>query len=460
MNFTKFTIEGFRCFIDKQSLELAQPKDDKIGSGITYIVGSNNSGKTTILEGLAIRNNDNINSSDRIAGSEPRFLLYKEDSTLASQCAPVRAESHLIQEDPLLKVDQKFEIVSSRRYWTSNASQKYQAVGLTVSQSHKFQKRQSTIDVPSELRAIETDQSGKYEAFISLVQKIIPEFTKFTVGYEDHEYIEYLSKAGIRHKTDLLGDGVISVIRILLHLYCEERNNPLIIDEPELSLHPQAQKKLLGLIAGYAQKRQIIISTHSPYFIRWEYIANGAKLNRVVKANDEKSEIFHLNDPNNYASLINGANWQQPYLMDEVAKEIFFAQDNILFLEGQDDVGLLRDEFLNTEIQLFGYGVRGCGNFKFALTMAKDLGFKKVAVILDNGDNEKEISNNLTKKFPNYKIIQWNKNDIRDKPLYTSEQKIGYFDKDGKKKEKNELDDFDVKIDDIRKYFEPELPAY
>ena len=50
--YKKFTIKGFRSFLEQQTLTLALPIIGKKGSGITYLVGKNNSGKTTLIEGL------------------------------------------------------------------------------------------------------------------------------------------------------------------------------------------------------------------------------------------------------------------------------------------------------------------------------------------------------------------------------------------------------------------------
>ena len=48
MIFKKFTISGYRCFSDEQTLRFGILESDKTGSGITYIVGANNTGKTTL----------------------------------------------------------------------------------------------------------------------------------------------------------------------------------------------------------------------------------------------------------------------------------------------------------------------------------------------------------------------------------------------------------------------------
>ncbi len=449
MFFNKFTIKNYKCFQDEQSLLFAISKEGVIGSGITYIVGGNNSGKTTLIEGLSIMDGRNIKKSEKTLGADPEFYLYQDDR-LARKCVLVRSGSSAIKEDPKLDRNNSFEIISSRRHWDSQANNKFERIGQSFDSVFEFNDRQNSLQVGSELRAIENDDE-KYAAFTKLVQQVIPEFTKFALAYEDHHYIEYISNVGVAHKTELLGDGVITVIRILLQLFVNKLN-PLIIDEPELSLHPAAQRKLLKILAEYSQSRQIVISTHSPYMLNWEYLKAGASINRVVKEADKNSQVFSILDFHKHERLLNSNNWQMPFAMDEVAKEIFFMEDGILFLEGQEDVGLLRRESMLEDINIFGYGVRGADNFKFALTLAQDLGYKKVSCILDSGTTETAIKQELETNFQSYKILQWNKNDIRDKEARPSVEKSGYFNKKGIKKTPADLDDFNQKLVEIKQY--------
>ena len=169
-----------------------------------------------------------------------------------------------------------------------------------------------------------------------------------------------------------------------------------------------------------------------------------------------ESLVLELKKYDNYKKLIKGSNWQQPFLMDIVAKEIFF-HDNILFVEGQEDVGLLKqDNQLSDSVNLFGYGVRGINAFEFAFQLAKDLGVKKAGVLLDAGVDEDSIKNELETNFTDveYKVIQWNKEDIRDKERYEQKRKTGYFDRSGVKKPSGQLDDFDERIEEINSYFD------
>ena len=181
MFFNKFTIKDFKCYKGTQSLLFAIPDAGKLGSGLTYIVGVNNSGKTTLIEGLSIRDKRNIKDSEKIPGADPEFLLYENDNVVRLSKL-IRPESSTILEDPKLNNDKTFEIISSRRHWESTANNIYTTVGDSIGSAYELVNRQNNLQVGSELRAIEAD-NVKYQEFINLVQRVIPEFTKFAVGF-------------------------------------------------------------------------------------------------------------------------------------------------------------------------------------------------------------------------------------------------------------------------------------
>lgn len=241
----------------------------------------------------------------------------------------------------------------------------------------------------------------------------------------------------------------------VLILINHNANRILIIDEPELSLHPGAQKTLATLLSSEARHRQIIVCTHSPYFTSWEDFQNGAKFIRLNKPNDTQCEVSCLGDAKEYARIFKKKQdkwyqWQKPQLLDLVAKEILFTE-KILFVEGQEDVGLIRKWFADNNKQInfdiFGYGVGGSGNMPCFLKMASDLGLQKVAALYDSGEGASTCYNNMKKEYPSYHFEKLPTEDMRDK-----EGKEGVFDKSGTLKEKYTLK-FEYIMDEFIKYF-------
>ncbi len=66
----------------------------------------------------------------------------------------------------------------------------------------------------------------------------------------------------------LCSDGTQRVGEILLHLL-QHDTTCLLIEEPEIAVHPSLLAKLLAIIESYSSDRQIIISTHSPQIVDW-----------------------------------------------------------------------------------------------------------------------------------------------------------------------------------------------
>ena len=477
MFLSKFSFSSFRGFVDEQVVHFAIPDTLKIGSGLTYIVGENNTGKTSILEGMHFFEHNYSQSQLRtsdIKNDSIHFTIFDKDGDKVQDLVPIRQGSYSLKNMCTDAGSSHFTnsgypiFVPSRRYWSpivNNDMDIYNAKNQPY--GHNTALRQtpnssSDNQMADLFHAIEKDDQS-YNRFLETMQKVFTDFSSFTTINEDTAQISYVL-ADTMHRADFLGDGVVSVMRIVAHLVSHS-DRPIIIDEPELSLHPSAQKRLKTVLAEASKSQQIVIATHSPYLVDWEYIKNGAVLHRVVKDNISTANIYTLKEYSAYAPLISGGNWQQPHVADIVSKEIFFS-DKILFLEGQEDVGLLRsDGILNEDITLFGYGVRGFQNFKFALQLAKDIGIQKAGAIVDKGDNEDSVLDELTTLFPDYCIVQWDREDIRDKngwcPLDDANQPVierkqmpkrGYFDANGHKKP--ETGDYDEKIRTINEYFD------
>ncbi|CAA6811680.1 MAG: Putative ATP-binding protein [uncultured Sulfurovum sp.] len=89
---------------------------------------------------------------------------------------------------------------------------------------------------------------------------------------------------------DELSTGQKTLLSKILYIYFKDyKDKVILIDEPELSLHPKWQSQVLSIYEKLAEKNncQIIIATHSPHIIgsaKPEYL-------RVLKKVDNKIEV-------------------------------------------------------------------------------------------------------------------------------------------------------------------------
>jgi predicted ATP-binding protein involved in virulence len=98
----------------------------------------------------------------------------------------------------------------------------------------------------------------------------------FNSFYEDKEFIgikgmEPLIKikdTNEKHSIDELSSGEKQIFfRVGSIISLDLENSVILIDEPETSMHPEWQQKILNLYRSVTKKNQLIIATHSPHII-------------------------------------------------------------------------------------------------------------------------------------------------------------------------------------------------
>lgn len=433
---TSLSIKHYRGFYNEEIIYFAEP-NKKNGSGLTVFVGPNNTGKTTIIETLVFDENKKFKESERHKDETPIINIASESGI----CTYTNIDGgSQIRSSNTNKVKLLFELISSRRHWEPYAVKTMTSDQFQNSTTQQKHRMTPEVDVASRLKTIneKKDEKDKLNEYL---KKILPNITSWTIDTDDQgDYVKYKTPNG-SHKANLLGDGVISIFRICAHLVEQDLHRILIIDEPELSLHPTAQKALAKILSMASQDRQIIVSTHSTYFTNWDDLINGAKFVRFNKHNDEKCSVTLMDSKKEYSRFIGTrlSEYQKPQLLDTVAKEILFSE-KILFLEGQEDVGLIRkwikENNIDINFELFAYGVGGYGNMPLFLELAQDLKLSKVGALYDN---EVDSYQTCKEKFTKYLIQKLPTNDIRDKPLSCDQcgrtEKIGIFDVRGNVKE-------------------------
>jgi len=134
-----------------------------------------------------------------------------------------------------------------------------------------------------------------YESIVSTIQRVAPFFRDFVLTPEGSsgEYVRlrwaHRGSEEIFEASDL-SDGTLRFICLVTLLLQPEPPEVIILDEPELGLHPFALRILAGLIRSISARTQIIASTQSVTFAN-QFVADDII---VVDRVDESTQLRRL----------------------------------------------------------------------------------------------------------------------------------------------------------------------
>lgn len=148
----------------------------------------------------------------------------------------------------------------------------------------------------SNLAAFLYELSNTYPKHYNIIEKVIqsvaPFFNRFdlkpTSGSPSTISLKWLEKGSDAYfDANHLSDGTLRFICLATLLLQPEPPNTIIIDEPELGLHPFAIEKLAALIQSASVKTQIIVSTQSVNLLN-----NFEAKDIIVVERDNNQSIF------------------------------------------------------------------------------------------------------------------------------------------------------------------------
>lgn len=208
-----------------------------------------------------------------------------------------------------------------------------------------------------------------------------------------------------------MGEGVPNIVGLITDL-CVAKNRVFLIEEPENDIHPKALKALLNLIINKSEDNQFFISTHSNIVMKY---LGGVKDSKVFHVNNS---IESLGDRKLFASEISEIS-DNPIDRREILEDLgydFFDFDlwkGWLFLEESSAEVIIRDHLIRWFAPKLKYKLRtfSAGSISQVETKFEDFNrlfvflhleptYKnKVWVIIDSGDKEKEIIDKLKERF-------------------------------------------------------------
>ena len=90
-----------------------------------------------------------------------------------------------------------------------------------------------------------------------------------------------------------VSSSIKDLISLVLYLrYVAQENDLIVMDEPEMNLHPEAQIKIMEFLSMMVNSGlNVITTTHSPYLV--DHISNLTKAHELKKKGKEKSKETH-----------------------------------------------------------------------------------------------------------------------------------------------------------------------
>jgi AAA domain, putative AbiEii toxin, Type IV TA system len=141
------------------------------------------------------------------------------------------------------------------------------------------------------LEILNLDKRGELHEVESICQRIglgdkvtIQKFINKESGENGENFISLVLLDEVN--VGLLSNGTLRVLSILIEIVSLQPGSTIIIEEPELQIHPGMLEKLLNEIEAYTFGENLILSTHSPQVVSW---AKPDKINLVCRDNGKTS---------------------------------------------------------------------------------------------------------------------------------------------------------------------------
>lgn len=288
-----------------KDLELSFRKDDKI-LDLIVLAGVNGSGKTTILEAIKdFFNNTNI-SYDEPEKSNIYLNIFFEDfekkQIEEAEKSSIDNYEHKLQDFFSALQSYEYNRKNNGEYYSyliakffenppkiiyvpaENKFEEIQTYSTTLSKKYKFINTiNSNVirDIPSYiatrrnyLATIEEDLTMK-----EITNKVVNEINDIFNILELDVKLKGFSKdertipifensAGEEFDINDLSSGEKQLfLRTLSIKMLEPDNSIILIDEPELSLHPKWQQRIIEVYKNIGKNNQIIVATHSPHIL-------------------------------------------------------------------------------------------------------------------------------------------------------------------------------------------------
>lgn len=291
-------------------------------SHVQILIGPNNSGKTNLLDAVEQFFNPHPDP-DRFYDSRADLII-----TLRLKSGEIIT----IQQN---KNIQTWMIDSKKVQKNASAVTQIQKRVMRIGTEHT-----NTFAVAQSLKNFSHIYPTVYAEFCAMLKRYFSD-----IEMSDQLFLANIFSDHKNRSLERMGEGFKRLFVMLFYVYHPDYDI-VLIDEPEMHLHPTLIKKFVQVLKDKKLSNQIFLTTHSPVFVQPEHIAH---LWRVSRDENRNTKVYQLAgsgislDPNRLEQELDADN-----------SEMFFA-DKVLLVEGVSDRILMRgliDRFYRGDLDI------------------------------------------------------------------------------------------------------------
>lgn len=151
------------------------------------------------------------------------------------------------------------------------------------------------------LETLLKDKSSKMKLF-NLLKSCLPNIQSVEIKKNIDKSVAYQIKETYFNKplySQFLSDGTVSMLALIIALYFNDKDNIIILEEPERNLHPKVIKQLVEMLNEVSNDKQIIITTHNAEIVR------NSNLQDIICIKREKNGSTSISKPSNNKRIMN-----------------------------------------------------------------------------------------------------------------------------------------------------------
>jgi len=258
---------------------------------LIVLAGSNGSGKTRILESILRYFQDHLNYKQN--NIETGIFYEEKEKNCISNVRDffygLEYFSYHEVNNPLyekhIEIKNKLDILPKIIYVPTEINfQKMDVASTTLVQEYKFINIVNTNlikDIPSYIatKMISAMLKNKNEKVGDVQKKVFNEINEIfenlsidvkveDISQDGRNITLFTNSSGDKFDINELSSGEKQLfLRTLAIKMLNPENSIILIDEPELSLHPKWQQRIVDVYRKIGKNNQIIIATHSPHIL-------------------------------------------------------------------------------------------------------------------------------------------------------------------------------------------------